>query len=51
MQEIILFFCFWFGALFTASVFIDYLNYKHNKKQDANGKVGRDKNGRFTKIK
>lgn len=51
MQEITVFALLLFVALYAFAVYIDYLRFKHEIKQDANGKVGRDARGRFTKIK
>lgn len=50
MQEIAVLTLLLFVALYAFAVYIEWLRFQHEIKQDANSKVGRDKKGRFTKI-
>ena len=45
--------CIYYAILVSFGIWIDYENLKIEKRKDtdANGKVGRDKNGRFKSLK
>ena len=51
MQEITIVYLGLFLALYAVSVWIEFKRYELEKKEDANGKVGRGKDGKFTSLK